>query len=108
VVFFSTMVLEQLLVNTPVLEYFESVSFLCLTCNAEALRTRFRRRLGSGSDTQRIEAAVDRWRRFNDVLADVARSAENVQAIDATRPVGEVEGDVREWLLARLRGWPRT
>ncbi len=106
VVFFSTMLPEQLPVNTPVLDYFESVSFLCLACNAEALRTRLLRRLGDGSDTQRIEEAVDRWSRFNDALTDAARSADNVQAIDATRSVGEVESDVREWLLARLQGWP--
>jgi hypothetical protein len=76
--------------------------------DAEVLRTRFMRRLGSGSDTPRIEAAieaaVDLWRRFNAVLIDAARSTEDVHAIDATRSVGEVESDVRGWILARLQG----
>ena len=103
VVFFSGMVPEQLLANTDVLDYFESVSFLCLTCDAEALRPRFIRRVGSGSDTQRIEAAVDRWGRFNDVLIDAARSTDGVDAIDATRSVGEVESDVRGWIIAKLQ-----
>jgi broad-specificity NMP kinase len=104
VVFFSVMLPQQLLVNTDVLDYFESVHFLCLTCSAEVLRTRFARRLGSGIDTQRIEAAVDRWSRFNDVLIDAARSTGDGHSVDATRSVGEVESDVRDWIFARLQG----
>jgi hypothetical protein len=46
---------------------------------------------------------MDRWRRFNDVLVDGARSTDGVEAIDATRSVGEVESDVRGWILARLQ-----
>jgi hypothetical protein len=103
VVIFSAMLPQQLLANTDVLDYFESVNFLCLTCEAEVLRTRFVRRLGSGGDTQRIEAAVDRWSRFNDVLLDAARSTDQVYVVDATRPLGEVEGDVLDWMLARLQ-----
>lgn len=60
VVFFSVMLPQQLLANTDVLGYFESVSFLCLGCDAEALRTRHMRRLGRGGDTQSIDATVDR------------------------------------------------
>ncbi len=52
VVFFSGMLPQQLLANTDVLDYFESISFLCLKCDAEVLPARFVRRLGSGSDTQ--------------------------------------------------------
>ena len=103
VVFFSGMLPQQLLANTDVLDYFESISFLCLKCDAEVLPARFVRRLGSGSDTQRIEAAVDRWGRFNDVLIDAASSINDVHAIDATRSVGEVERDVRDWVLTRLQ-----
>ena len=105
VVFFSVMLPQQLLANTDVLDYFESISFLCLRCDGEVLRTRFMRRGDSGSDTQRIEAAVDQWSRFNDVLMDAANSSNDVHAIDATRSVGEVESDVREWVLARLKSW---
>jgi gluconate kinase len=108
VVFFSVMLPQQLLANRDVLEYFESVSFLFLRCDADVLRTRFMRRLGSGSDTLRIEAAieaaVDRWGRFNDVLIDAARSTNDMHVIDATRSVGQVERDVRGWILARLQG----
>ena len=103
VVFFSVMLPQQLLANTDVLEYFESVSFLCLTCDADVLRTRFIRRLGSGSDNQSIEAAVDRWSRFNDVLTEAALATDHVHVVDATRSIGEVESDVRGWVLERLQ-----
>ena len=103
VVFFSVMLPEQLLANMDVLEYFESVSFLCLTCDADVLRTRFMRRLGSGSDNQSIEAAVDRWSRFNDVLTEAALATDRVHVVEATRSIGEVEGDVRGWVLERLQ-----
>jgi hypothetical protein len=53
VVFFSVMLPQQLLANTVVLDYFETVSFLCLTCDAEVLRARFVRRGGSGGDAHR-------------------------------------------------------
>jgi predicted ABC-type ATPase/DNA-directed RNA polymerase subunit RPC12/RpoP len=103
VVFFSVMLPDQLLANTDVLNYFESVSFLCLRCDAEVLRPRFMRRVGSGGDTQGIQAAVDRLGRFNDVLMDAARSTDGVDVIDATRSVGQVERDVREWIVAKLQ-----
>jgi DNA-directed RNA polymerase subunit RPC12/RpoP len=48
VVFFSVMLPQQLLANTDVISYFESVSFLCLTCDSEALRPR----VGSGGATR--------------------------------------------------------
>ncbi len=102
VVFFSVMLPQQLLANTDVLDYFESVSFLCLRCEAEVLRTRFIRRLGGGSDMQSIRAAMDRWSRFNDVLTDAARATDHAHVIDATRSIGEVEGDVRGWILDSL------
>ena len=38
VVFFSGMLPQQLLANNDVLDYFESVSFLCLRCDTEVLR----------------------------------------------------------------------
>ena len=46
---------------------------------------------------------MDRWSRFNDVLIEeAANSIGDVHAIHATRSVGEVERDVRGWILARL------
>jgi predicted kinase len=102
VVFFSVMLPHQLLSNTDVLDYFESVEFLCLRCDAGALRDRFARR--RGDDASGIEAAVDRWGRFDDELADAARSNDGIEAVDATRPIHDVESDVREWILTRLGG----
>jgi predicted ABC-type ATPase len=106
VVFFSGMLPQQLLANTEVLEYFESVSFLCLSCDAEVLRTRFMRRAGSEVEAQRLEAAVDRWGRFNDALMDAVSSVDDMDVVDATRSVDEVEGDVRAWILDRLQPRP--
>jgi gluconate kinase len=103
VVFFSVMLPEQLLANTDVLEYFHSVSFLCLSCDGDILRTRFLRRVGATSDAPSIAAAVERWSQFNDVLMDAVHGSDHVHLIDATRPIGEVESDVREWIIERLR-----
>ena len=61
------------------------------------------RRVGVWTDTQTIEAAVDRWSRFNVVLKDAANATDDVHVIDATRTVGEVESDVRAWIVARLQ-----
>jgi 2-phosphoglycerate kinase len=104
VVFFSTMLPEQLMVNTDVLDYFKSVSFLCLTCDADSLRRRFVQRTGSGSITSRIEEAVDQWSQFNDALIQAARSTDDVYVIDAARSLREVESDVRDWIFANLQG----
>ena len=106
VVFFSGMLPQQLLANTDVIDYFESISFLCLGCDADVLRTRFMGRAGIEVDAQRIEAAVDRWGRFNDVLIDAASSINDVHVIDATRSVGEVERDVRHRVLTKLQARP--
>ena len=95
VVFFSVMLPQQLLANTDVLEYFESVSFLCLRCDAEVLRTRLMRRAGSGATRKGLRRPWTGGARFNDVLIDAASSINDVHVIDATRPVGEVESGVR-------------
>ncbi len=109
VVFFSVMLPDQVLANTDVVAYFQSVSFLCLACDADVLRRSFERRIRSEvvrpSDRERLEAAVDRWDQFNLDLMDAARSTENVRVINAARSVEEVQGDVRDWILARLQGW---
>ena len=102
VVYFSVMLPEQIVGNRDVLNYFDSVHFLCLTCPPDVLRTRLLGRVESGSDTQSLEAEVDRWTQFNEVLTDAARTADHVRVIDATRSVGEVEGDVRRWILSKL------
>jgi 2-phosphoglycerate kinase len=105
VVLFSVMLPQQLLANTDVVDYFEVVSFLCLTCDADVLRARFAQRLGDGSESRRIEAAVDQWSQFNDALMDASRSINDVHTIDASRSIDEVERDVRDWILARLHGY---
>ena len=106
VVYFSVMLPGQLLANADVVDYFESVSFLCLTCDAGVLRQRLTRRVGAWTDTQTIDEAVDRWHRFNEALVDAAGRTEDALMIDASRSVGEVEPDVRDWVLAKLQNYP--
>ncbi len=107
VVLFSVMLPGQLLANADVLDYFESVSFLCLTCDTDVLRQRLVRRVGAWTDIETIEAAVDRWSRFNDALVDAAGRTEDALMIDASRPVSEVEPDIRDWVLAKLENCPK-
>jgi hypothetical protein len=45
---------------------------------------------------------VDQWSQFNDALVDAACSISDAQVLDATRSIGEVESDVREWIVAKL------
>ncbi len=106
VVYFSVMLPGQLLANADVVDYFESVSFLCLTCDAGVLRQRLTRRVGAWTDTQTIDEAVDRWHRFNEALVDAAGRTEDALMIDASRSVSEVEPDVRDRVLTRLQNYP--
>ena len=103
VVFFSVMLPQQLLANTDVLDYFESVSFLCLRCEAEVLRTRFIRRLGSGSDMQSIRGGYGPVESVQRCSHGRRSATDHAHVIDATRSIGEVEGDVRGWILDRLQ-----
>ena len=90
---------QQLLADTDVLGYFESISFLCLACEAEVLRAGSYEGTGNGSNTQEIEAAVDRRRQFNEGNIDAACSTDDVHTIDATRSTPtEVESDVHRWM----------
>ncbi len=102
VVYFSVMLPDQILRNSDVLSYFESVHFLCLNCPPDVLRARLAGRVESGSDTQRIEVAVDRWARFNDVLTDAARTTD----VCSTRPPVPSANEALPVQLLRRR--PRT
>ena len=48
VVYFSTMLPDQLVANIDLLCFFESVQFLCLTCTPDVLHERISRRDGTG------------------------------------------------------------
>ena len=111
VVYFSTMLPEQVLANTDVLGYFDSVHFLCLNCPADVLRTRLARRVGLdavGSDA--VAAATKVWLDFNRALVAAASDLPTATVVDAGRPVDQVEHDVRHWIKTRLheRGARRT
>jgi predicted kinase len=105
VVYFSTMLPEQLLANTDALNYFESVHFLCLTCPPEVLRARLAGREG-GAAMVRIKV----WRDFNDALVEAASEIPTATAVDAGLTTDEVEQDVRGWINTQLhrRGPLRT
>lgn len=108
VAYFATMLPEQVLTNSDALRYFDSVHFLCLTCSPDVLRVRIARRVGSAAGTARIDAhlEVERatrvWNDFNRALIEAASDAPRTTAVDADRPIGEVEHDVRDWINALL------
>jgi hypothetical protein len=96
VVYFSTMLPEQVLINADLLGYFDSVHFLCLTCRRDILQARITGRDGAGA------ARNEFWLDFNDALVNAARDTANAAALDASGPVGQVEKSVQAWLLDRL------
>jgi gluconate kinase len=106
VVYFSVMLPEQVLANSDVLSFFDSVRFLCLTCAPDVLRARFAGRGGNTVATNRIDV----WLDFNSTLAAAASELPAVTVLDAGRPMDQVEHDVRHWVNTQLhrRGALRT
>ena len=105
VVYFSTMLPEQVLANSDVLGYFDSVHFLCLTCPPDVLRARLDRRVGSGADPR-----VEVWLDFDSALVAGASEIQAATVIDVSRTADLVEEDVRRWINTHLhrRSAPRT
>jgi len=99
VVYFSTMLPEQLLSNSDVLSYFDSVHFLCLSCAPDVLRARLARREGRGADTVRSEV----WFDFNRVLVAAANEVPTATVLDAGRTIDEVEEDIRHWIETKIQ-----
>jgi energy-coupling factor transporter ATP-binding protein EcfA2 len=98
VVYFSVMLPEQVLVNSDVLSFFDSVRFLCLTCAPDVLRARFAGSGGNTVATNRIEL----WLDFNDALAAAASELPTATVVDASRSKDQVEHDVRYWINTQL------
>ena len=96
--FFSTMLPEQVLTNTDILGYFDSVHFLCLTCPPDVLRARLTRRDGAEAAADRIDV----WLAFNEDLVAAAASTPTATVLDAGRTADQVERDVRHWINDRL------
>ncbi len=106
VAYFSVMLPEQVLANIETLGYFDSVHFLCLTAPPDVLRARIARQAGSIALTANIDAYLDErtavWNEFNTALFAAASDTPSATTVDATRPIGEVEHDVRKWINALL------
>ncbi len=96
VVYFSVMLPEQILGNVEVLDYFDSVHFLCLTCPPDVLRARHDGRVP-------LTPRIQRWVDFNGALMAAAREVRTATVVDASRTVDQLEQDVRHWIKAR--GW---
>jgi predicted kinase len=102
VVYFSTMLPEQLLANTDGLNYFDSAHFLCLTCPPDVLRARLTRREGAGATAHiKVSSRIKVWRDFNDALVRAASEIPTATVVDAGRTTDEVEHDVRDWISVR-------
>jgi hypothetical protein len=98
VVYFSVMLPEQVLANSDVLSYFDSVHFLCLTCPPDVLRARIDSRDGSSAVTARIQV----WLEFNTALATAASDIPTATVVDASLTADQVERDVRQWINTQL------
>ena len=99
VVYFSTMLPQQLLSSTDLLGYFSCVRFLCLTCPPDALRSRLERRVGrglAGSD-------VNRWIDFDrSLVASAGALPAAATVLDASGSPASLEAAVREWIERAL------
>jgi broad-specificity NMP kinase len=100
VVYFSTMLPEQILANSDVLGYFDSVHFLCLTCPPDVLLSRLAGRDGSAAATARVNV----WSDFNTALVAAASETPTATVVDASRTTDEVERDVCNWINTHLHG----
>jgi broad-specificity NMP kinase len=98
VVYFAVMLPEQVLANSGVLSYFDSVHFLCLTCPPDVLRARLAGRDGIAAATARSEV----WLNFNSALVAAASEIPTATVVDAGRTTDPVEHDVREWINTQL------
>jgi len=103
VVYFSTMLPEQLLANTDALNYFDSVNFLCLTCPPDVLRARLAGREGGGATASiKVSSRINVWRDFNGALVEAACEIPTATVVDAGRTTDEVERDVRDSINTQL------
>lgn len=101
VVYFGVTLPEQILANSDVLSYFDSVHLLCLTCPPEVVRSRLARREPDG-----VTARFNVWVDFNRALVAAASEMPMATVVDAGRPMDLVERDVRHWIDARLQQRP--
>jgi predicted kinase len=111
VVYFSTMLPEQVVANSDMLRYFESAHFLCLTCPPDVLRLRLAGRVGSGAaSAEELHARIEVWLEFNGALVAATRQIATATAVDVGRPMDRVEHDVRNWISTQLsvHGNPRS
>jgi predicted ABC-type ATPase len=103
VVYFSTMLPEQLLANSDALTYFDSVHFLCLTCTSDVLRSRLAGREGGGATARmKVSSRIKVWRDFNGALVKAASETPSATVVDAGRTIDQVEHDVRQWINTQL------
>ena len=98
VVYFAVMLPEQLLANSDLLGYVDSVHFLCLTCPPDVLRSRL-----AGREPGPAIARVQVWVEFDHALVAAASEIPTATVIDAGRAVDAVEHDVRRWIDNQLR-----
>jgi broad-specificity NMP kinase len=98
VVYFAVMLPEQVLANSDLLSYFNSVNFLCLTCPPDVLRSRL-----AGREPGAVIARIQVWVEFDNALLAAASEIPTATVLDAGRAVNEVEQDVRRWIDTQLR-----
>lgn len=98
VVYFGITLPDQVLRHTDLAEYFDGIHILALVCDEAELRARINARAGGDAVARRIDLHLD----INRQLADASRSTPNMAAVDASRPVAEVEAAVLTWIQQRV------
>ena len=108
VAYFSVMLPEQILANVDALEYFDGVHFLYLKAPEDLLRERIARQAGTIASREDIDAYLDEritaWNSFNAELDEAATRTPRITTIDASRPLSDVERDVRAWINTQVDG----
>ena len=102
VIYFSVMLPEQILANSDMVGYFDSVHFLCLTCTSDILRERITARDGAASAAERVQV----WADFDATLVAAVDGLTTATVLDAGRAVDDVEADVRSWINVVLNDSP--
>jgi len=91
---------EQVLANEDLFAYFDGVHILGLVCDDSELRRRIRERAGGHASAARVDLHLHINRR----LAEASGDTLDMTTTDASRPVHEVEHDVREWIVGLVSG----
>ena len=94
IAYFGVMAPEQVLSNHEAVSLFSSVHFLGLVCDEDVLQHRVKGR-DRPTDAHKI---FEVYPQINAALRDQRNRTPNLTTLDASRPIDDVEADVRQWV----------